>query len=435
MDIYSCQEAFGAKDCTSAAMRQAIADWYDLYYGAAAAGRDPCQRIAYTVVSKLVKAVFGEYAVSADQPLTRQLITELNKHKEQAVAQALVGGECWLKPWVEEGFGFTLIPRDQILIFGRDASGAPNDVGTLEQTVSGSATYTLLERRSCDQRGFLTVENRLYRSFTAGLLGTPVPLSVHPAYEQLPDRYTYEAPLGIGLVRLKTPMLNCVDGSPDGVSVYGAAAGLIRAIDENEAQLSGEFSRGQSRVFVSADLLDGGQLTDSLFVGLEEDPQQLGITLFSPQLREQSYLARKQEYLRNIESVVGIKRGLLCDANLDQRTATEISASQTEHGLTVLDFQNMWTDAVEATVALCGQLAVLYGLAGKVEPVRIDWGNGILFDEEKRWADYKELVSLGLLRPEVALGWRFGLPAETEAQRKTIREKYMPQEAVNGQVS
>ena len=430
MDIYSCQEAFGAKDCTSAAMKSAIADWYDLYYGTATQGRDPCQRIAYTVVSKLVKAVFGEYAVTASQPLTKQILAELDRFKELAVAQALVGGACYLKPWPEKaGFGFTLIPRNQILIFGRDATGAPTDVGTMEQTPDGSAVYTLLERRKTDENGYLTIENRLYRSFTPGLLGTPVPLRSHPLYAQLPERYTYQVPLGLGLVRLKTPMLGCVDGSPDGVSVYAAAAGLIRAIDENEQQLSGEFSRGQSRVFVSQDLLDGGQLTDSVFVGLDEDPQQLGITLFSPQLREQSYLNRKQEYLRNIESIVGIKRGLLCDANLDQRTATEISASQTEHGLTVLDFQNMWARAVDETLELCAVLASLYRIPGSVERVRIDWGNGVLFDEEKRWADYKELVAMGLLRPEIALAWRFGLPADTEEQRAEIRRKYMPQTA------
>jgi len=428
MDIYSCQEAFGAKDRTSSAMQTAIADWFELYYGdQIQSGRDPCQRIAYTLVSKLTKAVFGEYTVTAREELTGQILEELGRLKEKAVALTLVGGECWLKPWPEAaGFGFTLIPRNQILIFGRDARGNPTDVGTLEQSQDGTATYTLLERRKNDENGFLTIENRLYRSFTEGLLGTPVPLQSHPLYAELPDSYTYESPLGLGLVRLKTPMLNCVDASPEGVSVYAAAAGLIRAIDENEHQLSGEFSRGQSRVFVSSDLLDGGQLTDSVFVGLDEDPQQLGITLFSPQLREQSYLNRKQEYLRNIESLIGIKRGLLCDANLDQRTATEISASQTEHGLTVLDFQNMWAAAVQETLALCGALAAVFGIPGKVEQARIDWGNGVLFDEEKRWADYKEMVTMGLIAPEVALGWRFGLPAETEQQRKAIREKYMP---------
>ena len=181
-------------------------------------------------------------------------------------------------------------------------------------------------------------------------------------------------------------------------------------------------------MFVSADLLDQGKLSDSLFVGLDEDPQQVGITLFSPQLREQSYLARKQEYLRNIESMVGIQRGLLCDANLDQRTATEISVSRTEHALTVLDFQNMWAAAVADTLEICGVLAKLYRIPGVIEPVVIDWGNGVLFDEEKRWADYKEMVSMGLVRPEVALGWRFNLPADTPEQRAEIRKKFMPEE-------
>ena len=429
MDIYSCQEAFGAKDVTSAAMKSAIADWYELYYDREVRnGRDPCQRIAYTVVSKLVRTAFGEYTAVIEGAVGKQLMAELDKLKELTVAQAMVGGECYLKPWVEEGrFGFTLIPRNRILIFGRDAAGVPTDVGTMEQVLDGSAVYTLLERRRTDARGFLTLENRLYRSFTEGMLGTSVPLSSHPAFAQLPERYTYEAPLGIGLVRVRMPMLGCVDGSADGVSIYAAAVGLIRAIDENEYQLSGEFSRGQSRVFVSRDLLDGGQLTDHLFVGLDEDPQQLGITLFSPQLREQSFLARKQEYLRNVESLVGIKRGLLCDANLDQRTATEISASQTEHGLTVLDLQNMWTGAVEDMLALCGILGPLFGIREQLQPVQLDWGNGVLFDEEKRWADYKEMVAQGLLAPEVALGWRFGLPTDTQEQRRRIRETYMPQ--------
>ena len=58
--------------------------------------------------------------------------------------------------------------------------------------------------------------------------------------------------------------------------------------------------------------------------------------------------------------------------------------------------------------------------------MRIEWGNGVLFDEEKRWEDYKELVAMGMIRPEVALGWRFGLPTETEADLANIRKKFMP---------
>ena len=73
---------------------------------------------------------------------------------------------------------------------------------------------------------------------------------------------------------------------------------------------------------------------------------------------------------------------------------------------------------------LCKQLAQLYGLPEQ-EPgtLSIDWGNGTLYDQEKTWADYMLMVERGLLKPEVALAWRFGLEGEDEA---SIRERLMP---------
>ena len=37
------------------------------------------------------------------------------------------------------------------------------------------------------------------------------------------------------------------------------------------------------------------------------------------------------------------------------------------------------------------------------------------------------MVDKGLLAPEVALGWRFNLPANTEEERQIIRQRYMPE--------
>ena len=163
-------------------------------------------------------------------------------------------------------------------------------------------------------------------------------------------------------------------------------------------------------------------------MGLDEDPERVGMTIFSPALREQSYLARKQEYLRNVESVVGLKRGMLSDANLEERTATEISASAADYSLTVMDFQTMWADAVKKALALCADLAELYGLPVPENlDFAIDWGNGILYDEDKTWADYMEMVAQGLLKPEIALGWRFGMKTDTPEALARIRQQYMPE--------
>ncbi len=435
MSIYDYEGSFETADITTKAMRNAVEEWFSLYYQQdTTADSDPCQRIPYTVVNKIVKTVFGEYKVSAGSPVVAELIARLDEKRKEALQLALVGGECYIKPCPSEtGFSFTLIPRNNVLIFSRDAQGKPMDMGTVEKTVRGKYYYTLLERRTVDEKGYLTIENRLFRSSSSDKLGNQVSLNEHPDYSRLAVRYRYPEPIGsAGLGQLKTPMLNCVDGSADGVAVFAPAVGLIRNINRNEAQLCGEFSRGESRIIASSDLLGRNSqgnrdLTEHLFVGLDEDPEQVGITIFSPELREQSFLARKHEYLRNVESIIGLRRGMLSDANIEERTATEIASSAGDYNLTVIDFQQMWESALRQTVELCSVLARLYRLeAPKDLAFSVDWGNGILYDEGSTWDAYKEMVTSGLLKPEVALGWRFNMPTETEAEIEAIRKKYMP---------
>ncbi len=428
MSIYSYEQAFGAWDKTTSAMRKAIERWFSLYYDDAADNdTDACQRIPYTVVNKLVKSVFGEYQATASTTFGTEILKALDEKKRLAVQLALVGGTCYIKPCpTDNGFDFALVPRNQVLIFGRNGSGEPTDIGLVEKSVYGNHYYTLLERRSVDGEGYLTIQYRLFRSGDAQQLGAEVPLKNVPAYSRLAEFYCYEKPVGsVGLTEVKPPILNCVDGSADGVAAFAAAEGLILNINRNEAQLNGEFSRGESRIIASKDLLDKDLgLQDHLFVGLDDDPERVGLTVFSPKLREESFLNRKHEYLRNVESVLGLKRGMLSDANLELRTATEIASSSAEFSLTVMDYQGMWQKAVENTMALCKVLAELYGFkTSDTGTVSFDWGNGTLYDQEKIWTDYMQMVDKGILKPEVALAWRFGLQ---DADEKVIREKLMP---------
>ncbi len=432
------QDAFQAQDITSPWMKTAIQDWYDLYFQRKPTEEeDPCQQIPYTIVRKLTKTVFSEYNATSKDAFVDSVLEALDAKKMDAVQAALICGEAMLKPIPgKDGFRCSVVGRNNILVFGRDADGCMNDIGTAETTTTNMHYYTLLERRTVDAGGYLTIRNKLYRSDNQGVLGHRVSLQELPQYQDLPEIYTFPKPIGgIGLASLKTPIANCVDGSPDGVSVYAAAAGLIHNINRNEAQLNGEFERGESRVITSADMLrkdrDGKQeFRDHLFVGLDDDIENVGVTIFSPALREQSFLARKQEYLRNVESVIGLKRGLLSEVEAQERTAKEITSSEGDYNLTVIDFQQMWERAVREAVRLCGVLGQMYHVSNAHEitedAVTIDWGNGVLYDEEKTWKDYKEMVAAGLLKPEIALGWRFNMPADTEAQRQKIREKYMP---------
>ncbi len=420
MNILRYEAAFGAADRTSYAMRKARSVWEDCYFGKGAG--DPSQRVAYSIVHKLVTALFGEYKC-----LCSDALAPLDEKRTAVMQQLLTGGECFIKPCpTPTGFTFTLIPRGNVLVFDRDGEGRPCDIGTAEQSVRGKFHYTLLERRQVDEEGLLTIQNTLYRSASRDSLGTRVRLQEHPQYASLPDKYRFPVPVGVGLVALKTPIYNCVDGSHDGVAVFAPAVALIANIDENEQQMTEEFRRAESRIIASRDLIDRELgLKDHLFVGLDDSPENVGITVFSPEIREGAFLKRKQEYLRSVESIIGLRRGMLSNAQTELRTATEITSSAGDFNLLIRSYQQVWEKAMRETAALCAVLAQLYGLPKVETAVSFDWGNGVLYDEDKTWADYLEMAKSGLIAPEVALGWRFGLPSETEADREKIRKLYM----------
>lgn len=435
---YGYEDAFGATDCTSTDMKQAIDEWFKLFYRTKPeVGEDPCQRIPYTIVNKLTKTAFGEYQAVANDDFTAAVLDGLYAIHNRAFHDALIGGLAYIKPFpLADRFTFSSVSRANMLIFGKDVEGRPTDIGTAERTISGKAYYTLLERRTIGQDGLLTIRNKLYRSESSETLGRPAPLTSIPRYEMLSEEYTYPEPVGLGMAPLVCPVPNCVDGSADPVSVYAAAVGLIHNIDRNEAELSGEFERGKSRLIVSGDMLrtcaDGKSkaLKDDVFVGLDDDPQSVGITIFSPTLREQSFLSRKAEYLRNVESLIGLKRGLLSEVEAMDKTATEVTSSAGDYNLTIIDFQRMWETAAREAAVLCGKLGRLYRVTGArditEDDVAIDWGNSVLYDEDKTWTDYKAMVAAGMLRPEIAVGWYFGMPTETPEDIEAVRARYMP---------
>ena len=56
------------------------------------------------------------------------------------------------------------------------------------------------------------------------------------------------------------------------------------------------------------------------------------------------------------------------------------------------------------------------------------WGDGVLFDKDKEWEEVMELVKQGMLKTEIALAWKYGLPWQREEDLEEIRRKYMPQQ-------
>ena len=157
-----------------------------------------------------------------------------------------------------------------------------------------------------------------------------------------------------------------------------------------------------------------------------------GMTIFSPTLRDESFERRKQSYLKACENIIGLKRGILSDVEAVERTAKEISSSEGDYSLSIIDLQRMWYDALKETLHITDIWGQLLGLCNSQavdldQLLSVSWGNGVLYDADKDWQDTLELVQAGMLKPELALAKKYDLPCETAEDLAAIRDKYMPE--------
>ena len=431
-------EAFNVKDITTQRMLDAIDEWYNLYYSwNLPEDEDNCQRMAFAVVSKISKTVFAEYEATSENEYLQTMLDAVEKVRKKLMQQSLIGGAAWLKPIVfGDELSYSVVTRDNTVIVGRDRDNNVIDMITEEKTEWGGDYYTLAERRHVED-GRLIIESKLYRSDDRDAIGKRVALSSLDKYAEIEP--VLELPIdNIGLIPLTCPSENCVDGSDDAVSVYAPAAALIHRINHNEFQLNVEFDNGESRIMVSQDLMKPDshgvkQLSDHIFTAVDDDPENVGIVPYAPALRTESFLERKLEYLRNIESLIGFKRGILSEVEAAERTATEITSSAGDYNLTIIDFQEEWEKTLRETAEVTAELMKVYK---KGEPsfneddLIISWGNGVLYDADKTWAEYIQMVAAGLLKPELAVAWYFDLPHSTPADLEKIRADYMPQLAM-----
>ena len=449
--IISTDECFGQPDVTSQEMRTAINAWRDTYLKREGdKTSDPCMRMAYVIVHKLQKGVFAEYSSdildkekTAKGKWMNRNLSQLDLIRDSILQWMLIGGECWVKPIPRPGpdgstiFAPLLVHRTDAVILAREPDGRVTSIVTAEHTARGSQYYTLLERRTVDANGYLTIENKLYASFDRGTLGVRTALSKLDRYAQLPDLYTYPVPVGgVGMTPLRVPLANCVDGSMDAISIYEPAMGLIRNIDQNEKQLNDEFELARHRVVAPAEMLKVGRdgrrtLDDSVFVAMKDVHGDMVPFAFTPQLRDEPYERREQKYLRAIENQIGLKRGMLSNAQEVEKTATEIASTAGDYNLSLIDVQQVWFDAVREYLTLCDTLGKMYRYCDQspwdvTAQLAMTWGNGVLYDPDKELETDLRLVAAQLLKPEIAVARHFDQPWEDEEDLKNVREKYMP---------
>lgn len=436
--ISDYERAFEAPDITTEKMKGNIRRWFELYFN----NDDDCgasaQRVPYVIVDGLSNACFGEYAYTVEEPEDNAAFSaameNLDSRRVEAFQMALVGGEGFLKPIPKKDtFTFAFIRRDNYIVLARDLEGNITSVGTCEQFTYGKYFYTLLEKRTMDDRGYLTIEYKLFQSSTRSSIGSPVSLGSLPQYADLDPVTVFSVPVdSLGLVPIKTPITNCVDGSDDGVSIYAAAVAAIGEVYTHAKRTDNEYELTEPHLIVSADVQkrdSKGRLVEipKYIEALIDEPANKGLSIYNPTPHQEQLEAREDQLLRHIEDICGLRRGILSHVDSEDKTATEVLTSSGRYALTIKSLQGMWQKTQDEAVRLLSVLGPLYGFwSEKVPAVTLTWGNGVLYDEEKEYTRLREAVNQGEIRAEYIPAWLFDEPLETDDDFDRVRDKYMP---------
>ena len=431
------QTAFKVSDTTTTEMQTRLDMCRQAYYRAIkSVDKNAALNLPFTIVNKLTKTMFSECTITANDDFYKDFIKQVNKKKTEIMSKLLYGGSVILKPYVtpSDKLGFVVVARENYIPVGRDFDGNLIEVILSEVTEKGACYYTLLEKRKITNNGCL-IEYKLFESEIKGVLGKQINLSY--LYSDMPESFMLDTD-SLGLIEIKTPLLNDIDTSRDGIPVFEPALEIIDLCNENEAQLKDEFKLGQSRIIVSDDMFRKNSLgepvvTDKVFVSLDLDPAEQsgsGITIFNPELREQSYIARKNEYLRAIESVIGLQRGLLSDVNQQEKTAKEIGSSEASYNLTIVDFQNCFKTGIEELAGVWADFGKIYKIKGakdyEDELISFDFGDGVLYNRDKVFSELLGLCAAGLIKGEVVVAWYYDIDLSTPEGEEAVK-KYMPE--------
>lgn len=297
-----------------------------------------------------------------------------------------------------------------------------------------SAEYKLLEDLGVDppqQFPCVQVINLVYRSATADSLGSKEDPAVRPEWDGVaPVAYLprlKKLPLGYFVA----PAVNTIDPSSElGVAMFEAARGAIIDADQQYTRLDWEYEGGEMAVDVDSNYLKpaaaGQQMSraealrtygvppaaldrtaphhrERLFHGIDVNT---GITqtapfyqIYAPGLRDNSYLAGLQQYLRNVEAHAGLSFGVISMPMATDRTATEIMSSKQKMYATVSDCQAALEDAMSGLVDALDYWANRIRDLPSKGPVHtaFKWDDSIIMDR---------LTEMGVWQKEIEMGLR-----------------------------
>ena len=315
-----------------------------------------------------------------------------------------------------------------------DDDGNLSDVIIPDVFTEGKTTYTRLERHTVTPEG-VKITQRAFRSNMRDNIGVEIDLSEVDRWASLQPEAMVPGSDGPLFGWYKVAAANNIDvDSPMGASVFAKAVDVIREADMQYSRLLWEFEGSELAIDVDPTVLrpkktEGGgmempKLNQRLFRAVDADKGDRDLyEVFSPAIRDSNILNGLNQLFIRIEDLSGLSRGMISDANVEARTATEMRIIKQRSYTTVADNQAALETCLRNVVRAMDKYATIYKLAPEGEyDISFEWDDSILTDTEQQLNERILLMNADVLSKAELRQWYLG---ETEAQAKTAIAKIL----------
>lgn len=387
--------------------------WLDCYRGENPwLGGDNLEslNLCASISSELARLTTIEFESELDLEIYQEVVGNARKFVEYGLA---LGGLI-LKPYLINGkLAMNYLTPDMYLILGFSVFGEINHVVFIDRIFKNGKYYTRLEEH--EQKGdYWNIINTCYESENYYSLGEKIPLHVVDEWKTIKTAESIYVDFPL-FSYFKNPTANNLDlQSYEGVSCFSRALSLIQDADEQYQRILWEFKG--TEIAIDADITvvkKNGELPhgkERLFRNLGLDQKDGFYEVFSPTIRDSSLFNGLNKILRRIEFTVGLAYGTLSEVDEVEKSATEVKASKQRSYSTVVDIQKELQKTLENLLKVMG-----FYLNQTLE-ASFSFDDSLVVDAESEQKIRLQEVSMGLIKPEEYLMWRYGI-TEKEAQK------------------
>ena len=341
-------------------------------------------------------------------------------------------------------FEFEYIQADGFYPLAFDGSGKMTEAAFLQKKEDKDTTYSRIEYHKLVDKKVTVINlafksNKMLKGLQPGTetdLGVEIPLTDVPEWASLQPKTTIEGVDRLLFAYFKMPEANIIDTySPLGVSGYSRVVNLIKDADMQYSRLLWEFEGGELAVDVDRDALklvetrpDGTEYQTERPIAQERLFRKVDLNaedtynVFSPALRDTSYLNGLNAILTRIEDCIGMSRGTVSNTPYNEaKTATELKILRQRSYSTNADIQAALEDTLKDVVYIMDIMCSLYKITPEGEyECSFEWDDSILVDIETELSKRLTLMQSGLSSKLETRMWYFN---ETENQAKAALQK------------